>query len=204
MNQINDDTNEEQTLTKKERNELKREEKQKEREKRIRMKKIKSILPWAIFLAVVAGGIYWVAVTAEKNEESRPGEEIPIMGRDHINVGDPHEPYNSNPPTSGPHAGPLPWGFNEQEVADEDAIHNLEHGGIWISYKDLYQQSIHTLREIARENSLSVIVSPRTANDSKVAVASWGRLMKLETVDFDSIVEFIRKNKNKSPERLAR
>ena len=108
MNQINDDTNEEQTLTKKERNELKREEKQKEREKRIRMKKIKSILPWAIFLAVVAGGIYWVAVTAEKNEESRPGEEIPIMGRDHINVGDPHEPYNSNPPTSGPHAGPLP------------------------------------------------------------------------------------------------
>ena len=204
MNQINDDTNEEQTLTKKERNELKREEKQKEREKRIRMKKIKSILPWAIFLAVVAGGIYWVAVTAEKNEESRPGEEIPIMGRDHINVGDPHEPYNSNPPTSGPHAGPLPWGFNEQEVADEDAIHNLEHGGIWISYKDLDQQSIDTLREIARENSLSVIVSPRTANDSKVAVASWGRLMKLETVDFDSIVEFIRKNKNKSPERLAR
>lgn len=191
-------------LTKKEQNELKRAEKQKEREKRIRMKKIKSILPWAVFLAVVVCGIYWVAVTAEKSSESRPGEEIPIVSREHINVGDPHEPYNSNPPTSGPHAGPLPWGFSEQEVADEDAIHNLEHGGIWISYKDLDQQSIDTLREIARENAFSVVVSPREANDSKVAVASWGRLMKLETVEWDAIMEFIRKNKNKSPERLAR
>ena len=204
MEQTNSETNEEEVLTKKERTELKRVEREKEREQRIRMKKIKSILPWAIFLAVVAGGIYWVAVTAEKSSESRPGEEIPIVSRDHINVGDEHEPYNSNPPTSGPHAGPVPWGFSEQELADEDAIHNLEHGGIWISYKDLDQQSVDTLREIARENSLSVIVSPRAANDSKVAVASWGRLMELESVEWDTIVEFIRSNKNKSPEQLAR
>ena len=204
MEQTNSETNEEQVLSKKERAELKRAEREKEREQRIRMKKIKSIAPWAVFIAVVIGGIYWVAVMTEKSNESRPGEEIPIVSRDHINVGDPHEPYNSNPPTSGPHAGPLPWGFSEQEVADEDAIHNLEHGGIWITFKDLDQQSIDALREIARENSLSVVVSPRAANDSPVAVASWGRLMKLETVDFDSIVEFIRKNKNKSPERLAR
>lgn len=204
MNQINDNITEEQTLTKKERNELKREEKQKAREQAIRIKKIKSIAPWVVFIALVIAGIYWVAVTAEKSEESRPGEEIPIVSREHINVGDPHEPYNSNPPTSGPHAGPLPWGFSEEEVADEDAIHNLEHGGIWISYKDLDQQSIDTLREIARENAFSVVVSPREANDSKVAVASWGRLMKLDSVDFEAIMEFIRKNKNKSPERLAR
>jgi hypothetical protein len=208
MNQIDmeqkENQREDQMSARKLLNELKRDEKQRKKDRRIRIKKIKSVIPWAIFIGVVIGGIYWVANTAEKSSESRPGEEIPIVSREHINVGDPHEPYNSNPPTSGAHAGPLPWGFSEQEVADEDAIHNLEHGGIWISYKGLDQQSIDTLREIARENSLSVVVSPREANDSPVAVASWGRLTKLDNVDWETIVEFIRKNKNQSPERLAR
>ena len=204
MNQIDTETNEEQSLSKTERNELKREEKQTEKERKIRNKKIKSWVPWIIFVGIVIGLVYWAIVAAQKAEESRPGQAVTIMSSEHIDVGDPHESYNSNPPTSGPHAGPLPWGFHEDEVADEDAIHNLEHGGIWISYKDLDQQSIDTLREIARENSQSVVVSPRAANENKVAVASWGRLMKLETVDFDSIMEFIRKNKNKSPEPIAR
>lgn len=204
MNQIDTETNEEQTLSKKERNEIRRVEQQRKREREIKIKKVKGWLPWIIFVGIIIGLVYWAVVVAQKAEQSRPGDEISIMSSEHISVGDPHEPYNSNPPTSGPHAGPLPWGFYEEEVADEDAIHNLEHGGIWISYKDLDQQSIDTLREIARENSFSVTVSPRDANDNKVAVASWGRLMKLETVDFDAIMEFIRKNKNKSPEPIAR
>ena len=191
-------------LTKKERVEQERAEKQKIREREIRMKKIKKWVPWIVFIGIVFGLIYWAIVAAQKAEESRPGEAISIMGEEHIAAGQEHEPYNSNPPTSVPHAGPAPWGFSEQEVADENAIHNLEHGGIWITFKDLDQQSVDVLQEIARENSLSVVVSPRAANDSPVAVASWGRLLKLETVDFDSIMEFIRKNKNKSPERLAR
>ena len=192
------------TLTKKERNEQKRIEKQRDRERRIKKKKIKSMSIWIISIAVLVGLFYWFVQTVEKSNANRPGEAVAIMSEEHINAGQEGGPYNSNPPTSGPHAGPAPWGFSAEEISDENAVHNLEHGGIWISYKDLDQPSIDTLREIARENSLSVVVSPRVANDSKVAVASWGRLMKLETVEWDAIMEFIRKNKNKSPERLAR
>jgi len=191
-------------LTKKERNELKRKENQSAREKEIKIKKIKSMAPWIILIVLVGLAIYWIAMAAEKSSLDRPGESISILNRDHISVGDAHEEYNSNPPTSGPHAGPAGWGFSEDEILDENAIHNLEHGGIWISYKNLNDDSVSTLKEIAKRNSLSVIVSPREANDANVVLSSWGRLLELDTVDEELIAEFIRKNKNKSPEPLAR
>tara|TARA_B100000508_G_scaffold36168_2_gene27991 strand:+ start:5625 stop:6224 length:600 start_codon:yes stop_codon:yes gene_type:complete len=191
------------TLTKKERNEQKRMEKQKEREQRIRMKKIKSASVWIIVIALLVGVFYWLVQTIQKSNANRPGEVIAIMSEEHINAGQEGGPYNSNPPTSGPHAGPAPWGFSANEIPDKNAIHNLEHGGIWISYKNLDDESISALEAIGNQNSRSVIVSPREANDANIAVASWGRLMKLDSVDEERIVEFIQKNKNRSPERLA-
>tara|TARA_B100000508_G_scaffold4874_2_gene3873 strand:+ start:3226 stop:3852 length:627 start_codon:yes stop_codon:yes gene_type:complete len=191
-------------LTKRERNELRRSERKAEQEKMVRRKKIKSAAPWVIFIGLAVGGVVWMVSAAAEGAKNRPGEEVSIVGRDHVNVGDEHPGYNSNPPTSGAHAGPAPWGFSENEIFDENAIHNLEHGGIWISYKDLDDDSVDTLRKIARENSLSVVIAPRASNDSSVAIASWGRLMKMDTVDEQAITEFIRKNKNKSPEKLAR
>lgn len=191
------------SLTKKEQKELKQIEKQKEREKKIKVKKIKRIIPWMIGIGIFGTLGYWAVTAIEKNNASRPGEAVSVMGEEHISLEDPHVPYNSNPPTSGPHAGPAPWGFSAEEIPDENAIHNLEHGGIWISYKNLDDDSIALLGEISRRNGSSVIVSPREANDTTVAVASWGRLMKLDSVDEERINKFIRRNKNKSPEPLA-
>jgi hypothetical protein len=191
-------------LTNRERTDLNREEKQKEHEIIVRIKKIKSWLPWIIFVVLIIAGIYWAISAAETASLNRPGEAVSIMNRDHINEGDSLGEYNSNPPTSGPHAGPAPWGFSAEKIPDINAIHNIEHGGIWISYKNLDDDAIDTLSKIAKKNSASVIVAPREANDTNVAVASWGRLMKLDVVDEDLINEFIRQNKNKSPEPLAR
>ncbi len=170
----------------------------------IRIGRIKKATPWVLFVGFVVGGMYYLAVNAQKDLQNRPGQEVPIQGNQHLPPGEEFTAYNSNPPTSGPHAGPVPWGFNEEPIRDEDVIHNLEHGGIWITYKDLDEDSINLLREIARRNALSVVVSPRAENDSPVSLSSWGRLQNLDTVDVDAINEYIRKNKNKSPERLAR
>ena len=132
------------------------------------------------------------------------GESFAIMPADHVRAGVTNQPYNSNPPTSGPHGNALPWGFNAAEVADINVVHNLEHGGIWISYKDISADQVDLLKTIAAANSGSVIVSARAANDSPVAVVSWGQLLQLDAVDEAQINEFITQNKNKSPELLAR
>lgn len=39
------------------------------------------------------------------------------------------------PPTSGPHASPLSWGVYDTEVLNDTVIHNMEHGGIYVSYR---------------------------------------------------------------------
>ena len=89
-------------------------------------------------------------------------------------------------------------------MVDENLVHNIEHGGIWISYKDISEEEISKLEEIAERHPDSVVLTPRSANDTPIAVVSWGRLMKLTAVDEDLIEEYIKVNINKSPEPLSR
>jgi hypothetical protein len=192
-------------VTKKERIELERSQKQKAQERTIQIKQMKAGIPWILFIGFIVGVTYWAFSVAKTANENRPGEKVVIMNQDHVAPGGAADVvYNSNPPTSGSHSEAAPWGFNVEEILDENAIHNLEHGGIWISYKNLDEDAISTLKNIAKRNSASVVVSPRAANDANIAVASWGRVMKLDAIDEEAINQYIRKNKNKSPEPIAR
>ncbi|HLE49697.1 MAG TPA: DUF3105 domain-containing protein [Patescibacteria group bacterium] len=163
-------------------------------------------------VALVIGGWQLTKKSPEKIEFERKVEtvslegkvqEFPIEGRAHVSLKTPVT-YNTNPPTSGDHfAEAESWGVNEKEVEDKAAIHGLEHGGIWITYKDIDEESTKILEEIGRENSGSVIVSPRSGNEAKISVASWGRLMKLDVVDKALIQKYIATYKNQGPEKLA-
>lgn len=131
-------------------------------------------------------------------------EEFAIEGRSHVSASAQVE-YKTNPPTSGSHlAQAINWGIYNQEIDDKAALHSLEHGGIWISYKDLTDGEIQQLQKIAQRNSQSVVLNPRAANDNRIVVASWGRMMKLENVDEALIQKYIDTFKNQSPEKLAR
>lgn len=150
---------------------------------------------------LIIGVIFWGTQNTPEYEEL--GEKIPIMGKNHINPGDAHEPYNSNPPTSGPHAESLKWGIYEQEIADENVIHNLEHGGIWITYQDKNNQDLkNKLEALAKQYQSKILLSPRAKNDSPIALSAWGRLLKLTNFDEIKIKKFIRQYKNKGPEYI--
>jgi len=190
-------------LTKKERADLRRAEKEKAQHKTRSARKMKKYFSWGIAIAIVGALIFWGISSAEKADEARPGEHQANEGSAHIDVGDEHDEYETNPPTSGSHAESIPFGIYDTEVVDENAIHNMEHGGIWITYKDLSDEDLAKLEEIARKAPRSVLLSPRSANDSRISVASWQRLMHLEEVDVEAIEDYISKNINRSPEPLA-
>ena len=145
------------------------------------------------------------AVSGSNANIPQVGQEIPILGRDHIKDVNAKVDYDSNPPTSGTHFEYAEqWGVFGSPQPDVKMVHNLEHGGIWISYKDIDDQTKQQLEAIAKANPGSVIMTPRPANDSKIALASWGRLEKLDGYDEAKILEFIKANKNKSPEQMAK
>jgi hypothetical protein len=125
------------------------------------------------------------------------------QGRDHIEVTDPHDPYNSNPPTSGPHAAALRTAVYDRELPDENLIHNLEHGHIWLSYRDREDtEAIELFERLQSQFPGSVIVTYRPANDSRLAVAAWTRLLKLEEPDEEQILAFIARYFDKAPESV--
>ena len=191
-------------LSKKEQIEKKRAAKKRQRVRHIRFKKIKKITLWLLVVVAIGALIYWSIGAAKKAEEGRPGEQVAVMGAEHIRIGDAHDPYNTNPPTSGAHGAPVNFGVYQEELIDENVVHNLEHGGIWISYKDLREEDIQKLEDIGRNYSGRTVVSPRSANNSNIAVVSWGRLLELDTVDAEKITEYVKRNFNRSPEQIAR
>ena len=120
-------------------------------------------------------------------------------------MGTPHQAYNSNPPTSGPHyAQPAVKRFYDEVLPDEQLIHNLEHGEIWISYKDTSEATKDELRAIQARNSGSVIVTQRPSNSQNICLASWIRVLCMDVLDVDTTANFIKANKNLSPEPIAR
>lgn len=145
----------------------------------------------------------------------------PAITSDHVD-GDVDYSNHSNPPTYGDHhefdpndtdvnpgITPRPTGIYTVEQPDEDLVHNLEHGHVWISYKPsiLSSSDVSALEQLLRDgvgnsdgSGAGVILTPREANDTAIALASWARLQTLDVFDPDAIRAFINTNRGKAPE----
>lgn len=178
-------------------------------------------------LIVIFGVIFFTATDfGNKKESDNPDPvrkavegtvEYEIVSRTHITAGTSGSGYNSNPPTSGPHwPASVKNGVFDKQQLDEQLIHNLEHGYIWISYlptqsqleatnaaavAGLTEDEVKQLEEIVREDSWKIVLEPRIKNDHKIALVAWGRLLTLDTVDVDKIKDFIKTYRNRAPEK---
>ncbi len=153
---------------------------------------------------IIAGLTLWLTIYLSNKEKNLPGTLYPQTGRTHIPTGT-HDPnYNSNPPTSGNHwESPADWGVYDKELYDEQVIHDLEHGGIWISYKpDIPEDLRKKLEGFYQKWGSHIIVTPRSANDTDIAVAAWSRLDKFNVADYsdERVDRFIKAYRNKGPE----
>lgn len=203
----------EENISPKEQYDLQKKEKQnKSINKKPPMSKSKII--WFLVIIGVVIFIIWIA-SQPKVEKVEPvllegvtelGEVIPIQQASHIGTKEDHAEYNSNPPTSGPHfANVLAAGFYKKPLEDEAVIHGLEHGNIWISYTSAVdEETVKLLREVYRQNSRRVIVSPREENDSPIVLVSWGRKLELDIYDESIIYTYIELHTNESPEPFAK
>jgi hypothetical protein len=75
--------------------------------------------------------------------------------------------YNSFPPSSGRHyQSPIPWNSYPTPVNSVMAVHNLEHGGIWILWRPTVPQAQRdALQEFYDSDSNAMLVSPFSPED---------------------------------------
>ena len=195
-----------------ERKKLRREEKE---ERRMQGRRNKQWMQW-LLLALGAGalsvGIFFI-INNKNNGKQNPSADLsidlsramPDEGNAHVAEGT-DVTHQSNPPTSGNH-WPIPLfpKLYDVEKPDEAIIHSLEHGRVWISYKPSIPEE--TKQELTKllQGRAGVILTPRLANDTDIALAAWGRLDTFNisqdgTIKEDRILNFVNRYLNKGPE----
>jgi hypothetical protein len=161
----------------------------------------------SLSIVVFGGGIWFYSVRSAddraKLAKVSMGEKIPNQESPHVAQGAEHDPYNSDPPTSGPMWGSVAGpGIKSAQVPDELVIHSLEHGAAVVWYKsDLPQADVARVTEAFNAASGKKIMSPRANLDVPVALTSWNYLLKLDSIDEVVITEFIDTNSDRAPEK---
>ena len=110
---------------KKERDALKQGRQSSEKSSRAGRRTVRIVISLIVLVAAGYGLFVLIERGAPKSEDM--SQTFPDQGRGHISSGIVHEPYNSNPPTSGPHySQPARPGFRGgEDIADEHLVHSL-------------------------------------------------------------------------------
>lgn len=142
-------------------------------------------------------------------EETATGGELPpaaaeyeVTQRGHVQT---PVTYAQTPPVGGNHA-PV-WqncGFYSAPIANENGVHTLEHGAVWITYRpDLPQDQVAALRQLTRGQTF-ILITPFPNLPSPVVASAWGKQLPLARGDDSELSAFIRafrlKQENGAPE----
>jgi hypothetical protein len=162
---------------------------------------------WAIFLGLLTILTPWAFA-----QQDGPGQSVPSQGNLHIqSPGSPHPPYNSDPPTSGPHVPFIVrWGVHKVPITREIQVHNLEDGGVIMQYNcnncaelvsklEAIAQQYQKKAEMERSKTNSkhpsrydhLILAPNPGMDARIALTAWGRIDKFNEYDEGRITKFI-------------
>ncbi|MEV4343457.1 DUF3105 domain-containing protein [Actinoplanes sp. NPDC049596] len=151
------------------------------------------IIGYGVFAAVKGGGSWEDRVNAiDGVVDYRAQKNAAIDARDHK---DGTLQYITSPPVGGAHNGV--WqncmgDIYDQPIANEHAVHSLEHGAVWITYKQgLAADQVDVLKKKVQGQDY-MLMSPYAGLDKNVSVQVWGYQYKTDDVNDGKIDEFIK------------
>lgn len=149
----------------------------------------------ALLLVVTAAGVLVLAVSA--CDSSDGDAAAPPEGTQEFEVGTANHvaedvEYSQTPPVGGAHDSA--WqncGVYREPVREEHAVHSLEHGAVWITYRpDLDDEAIQALEERARGET-HVLVTPFEGLSHPVVLSAWGRQLAVDSAEDERIDAFV-------------
>lgn len=174
--------------------------------------------------ALLVGAIVVVAIAAQRQSAEAPGgsqnvgvaaarancddvEELEEQEAAHIGIDEEHEPYNSSPPSSGPHYEvPAESTFFTDQIPPEQPVHNLEHGNIVIWYSPTAdEETLDNIEALVEQEPAATVAVPYPDLESPYtfALTGWTSVQKCEQVSQEVVDDFRRDWQGEGPEKLT-
>jgi uncharacterized protein DUF3105 len=156
-------------------------------------------IPWGsvaffgVIGLVVLIAIGWAAWTAFKPAEKISGLiEKNDLKQDHVQT---PVKYEDNPPMGGPHNAvwqACDGRVYDQPLKNEHAVHSLEHGAVWITYKPgLPGDQLDKLKDRV-DGKDYMMMSPIADQPTSVVLTAWGKQLRLKSFDQGQVDAFIK------------
>jgi len=165
-----------------------------------------------VAVGIVGFGVYEVF----KSNETWKDQANAISGIVNYNKTDPqltrsgqhqygHIAYKQSPPVAGPHN--YNWqrcqgDVYPEQIANEHAVHALEHGAVWITYRpDLPKDQVEKLASKVRGNDF-MLMSPYPGLDKPISLQAWGYQLKVDNANdsrIDAFIKALRQNATQEP-----
>lgn len=190
-------------LTVKQQREQKRQEKLAEYQKQLAKRRRSKLVWWAVGVtaAVVIIGLIVASIvfapapapTYDRGNSDGSGIEGIETFENTANHVDGAVEYPQTPPAGGDHnAVWLNCGVYTQPVPNENAVHALEHGAVWVTYDPAQVSDADIATLEAELPSTYTVLSPYEGMDSPIAVSAWNAQLKVDSADDERIEQFIR------------
>lgn len=100
--------------------------------------------------------------------------------------------YEQSPPAGGPHNSA--WqncGVYDRALYDEYAVHSLEHGAVWITYKvGTPPEQIQALKTLV-DGRTYTLLSPHESQTAPVVLTAWNKQLELQAVNDKTVKAFL-------------
>lgn len=150
--------------------------------------------PWGwiatLTVTVVAAAALIAYVATRPSTSNIAGvRSYPSLARNHV-TGTVH--YPQNPPAGGNHAAvPLTCGAYDRPVPNENAVHSLEHGAVWITYRPgLPASQLAALRGLLK-GSDQRLLSPYTGLPAPIVATARGKQIFVNTANDPRLSTFV-------------
>ncbi|MFI8320364.1 MULTISPECIES: DUF3105 domain-containing protein [Streptomyces] len=169
---------------------------------RERRNKIITIAVCALIFVVLAGATTFFLFTVKGEEKKQEAvKKAPISGEkswDKLTQNHVAQPVNypMTPATGGDHA--QAWmncngDVYEKEVRQENAVHALEHGAVWITYTDKANpDDVKSLGEQVKKTPYT-LMSPHSKQDSPITLSAWGKQLTVDSASDPRVKAFLTK-----------
>ena len=166
-------------------------------------------IPWIAVGLVIAAAVAGVLVI-RSFDIGAPGEKIATSGvGQHLPDGQAIS-YDTTPPIGGPHwPSPAAWGVSGTTVPDARAVHNLEHGGIVVSYNAIPADDLARLKALPgslsrdRFNEVKMVIHPYDRIPAGTLVlTAWGWRQQLAAYDEAAVRAFYDAHQNRCCESV--